>query len=86
MMNRLRGRNLAHPGCLIGITAGLTIGIILAAVLAIVNVPLTIDLFVWLALVVGLGSIGWIAGTLLTSRFPIMEENRVGTDPNSPVN
>ena len=35
MMKRLRGRNLAHPGCLIGVTTGLSLGIILAAVLAL---------------------------------------------------
>jgi hypothetical protein len=40
MMKRLRGRNLAHPGCLVGVTAGLSLGIILAAVLALHNVSL----------------------------------------------
>ena len=45
MMRNLRGRNLAHPGCLIGVTVGLTLGIILAGVLAAVfNVALNSDL------------------------------------------
>jgi hypothetical protein len=74
MMKRLRGRNLAHPGCLIGVTAGLSLGIILAAVLALHNVTLNTVLLIWLGLTVGLGAIGWIMGTRLTSRFPAGEE------------
>ena len=74
MMKRLRGRNLAHPGCLIGVTAVLSLGIILAAVLALHNVSLNTVLLTWLGLTIGLGAIGWIAGTRLTSRFPAVEE------------
>ncbi|HKV56784.1 MAG TPA: hypothetical protein VJO32_00825 [Ktedonobacteraceae bacterium] len=74
MMKRLRGRNLAHPGCLIGVTTGLSLGIILAAVLALHNVSLNMVLLIWLGLTVGLGAIGWIMGTRLTSRFPAAEE------------
>ena len=59
MMKRLRGRNLAHPGCLIGVSTGLALGIILAGVLAIVyNVALNTDLLIWLGLTFGLGEIG----------------------------
>lgn len=74
MMKRLRGRNLAHPGCLIGVTTGLSLGIILAAVLALHNVSLNMVLLIWLGLTVGLGALGWIMGTRLTSRFPAVEE------------
>lgn len=74
MMKRLRGRNLAHPGCLIGVTAGLSLGIILAAVLALHNVSLNTVLLTWLGLTVGLGAIGWIVGTRLTARFSAGEE------------
>ena len=74
MMKRLRGRNLAHPGCLVGVTMGLSLGIILAAVLALHNVSLSTVLLIWLGLAVGLGAIGWIVGTRLTSRFPAAEE------------
>jgi len=69
-MKKLRGRNLAHFGCLIGITAGLTFGIILAGVLASVfNVALNTVLFVWFGLTFGLGAVGWIIGNRLTPRF-----------------
>jgi hypothetical protein len=74
MMKRLRGRNLAHPGCLIGVTAGLSLGIILAGVFALHNVSLNSVLLIWLGLTVGLGAIGWITGARLTSRFPAGEE------------
>ncbi|HVB72152.1 MAG TPA: hypothetical protein VNE38_01220 [Ktedonobacteraceae bacterium] len=69
MMKRLQGRNLAHPGCLIGVTAGLSLGIILAAVLALHNVPLNTVLLIWLGLTLVLAAIGWIVGTRLTSRY-----------------
>ena len=75
MMKQLRGRNLKHPGCLIGVTTGLTIGIILAGILAAVfNVLLNIILLIWLGLTVGLGTIGWIVGSRLSSKFPAEEE------------
>ena len=75
MMQRLRGKNLAHPGCLIGVTTGLTIGIILAGILAAVfNVPYTTVLLVWFGLTLVLGVVGWIIGTRLTNKFPALTE------------
>jgi hypothetical protein len=57
MMKRLRGKNLAHPGCLVGVTTGLIIGIILAGILASVfNVAYTTVLLVWFGLTFGPGS------------------------------
>ncbi len=85
MMNKLRGRSLAHPGCLIGITAGLILGIVLASLLALINVPFNTDLLIWLGLTVGLGALGWVIGSALSSRFPALEEPGTDTDPNSPV-
>ena len=76
MMKRLRGRNLAHPGCLVGVTLGLTIGIVLAGILASTfNVALNTDLLVWLGFTVVLGGAGWIIGSRLSSRFPALEED-----------
>jgi hypothetical protein len=74
MMKKLRGRNLSHPGCLIGITVGLTLGIVLAAILAALNVALTTDLLVWFSLTIALGAIGWIVGNRLTTRYSAMDE------------
>jgi hypothetical protein len=74
MMKKLRGRNLSHPGCLIGVTVGLTLGIVLAAVLAALNIALNTDLLIWLGLTIGFGAIGWVIGDRLTSRFPALDE------------
>ena len=83
MMNRLRGRNLAHPGCLIGVTTGLIIGITLAGILAVtLNIALNILLWSWLGLTVVLGTIGWIVGSALSSKFPVLEENN-GNETNA---
>jgi hypothetical protein len=69
MMNHLEGRNLAHPGCLIGITTGLILGIVLAGILAAsFNVPFNTVSLLWLAFTIGLGLIGWIIGAFLTTR------------------
>jgi hypothetical protein len=74
MMKKLRGRNLSHPGCLIGVTLGLTLGIMLAAILATFNVALNIDLLIWLCLTLGLGAIGWVIGDRISSRFPALDD------------
>lgn len=85
MMNKMRGRNLAHPGCLIGTTTGLILGIVLGGVLAMANVSLTVDLLIWLGLTFVLGAIGWVSGSALSSRFPALEEKKAGADPNTPA-
>jgi hypothetical protein len=75
MMKQFRGRSLAHPGCLVGVTVGLTLGIMLAGVLAAVfGVPLNTDMLIWFGLTIGLGTIGWIIGDRLSSRFPALED------------
>ena len=82
MMKKLRGRNLAHPGCLIGVTIGLSLGIVLAGVLAAVfNVAVNTDLIVWLGLTVVLGGSGWIIGDRLSSRFPALEQETSDSPP-----
>jgi len=83
MLKKLRGRNLAHPGCLIGITTGLIIGIVLGGVLAArFGVALNTILLTWLGLTAGLGIIGWIIGDRLTSRFPALEEETEAIAPD----
>ncbi len=75
MMKRLQGRNLKHPGCLIGITVGLTFGIALAGLLAYyANISYTIVVLLWLALTLGLGAVGWVIGDRMTAKNPPLEE------------
>ena len=86
MMNKLRGRNLAHPGCLIGITTGLILGIVLAGILAAVyNVALNTVSLIWLGLTIGLGITGWIVGNRLSARFPTLENESQTSDFPPPV-
>lgn len=85
MMKKLRGRNLAHPGCLIGITAGLILGIVLAGIMALFfDVGLTVLLLIWFGLTLGLGVVGWIIGDRLSSRFPALEEDTASTEAPPP--
>jgi len=85
MMNKMRGRNLAHPGCLIGVTTGLIVGIILAGVMAMNNISLNAILLTWLGLTVVLAVGGWITGSALSPRFPALEEKNAEADPNAPA-
>jgi hypothetical protein len=81
MMKKLRGRNLAHPGCLIGITTGLILGIVLAGTVALFfDVELNILLLTWFGLTLGLGAIGWVVGDRLSSRFPALEEDTASSE------
>jgi hypothetical protein len=82
MMKKLRGRNLAHPGCLIGVTVGLILGIVLAGILALLNVALNTDLLIWLGLTLGLGAVGWIIGDRLSSRFPTLDDQSSVDEPS----
>ncbi|MBE3559498.1 MAG: hypothetical protein IMW89_09760 [Ktedonobacteraceae bacterium] len=85
MMKQLRGRNLAHPGCLVGLTLGLTLGIIIAGFLASAfNVALNIVLFVWFVVAFSLAAIGWIVGDRLSSRFPPLEEEQASPREHMP--
>ncbi|MHB8596533.1 MAG: hypothetical protein ACYDER_06955 [Ktedonobacteraceae bacterium] len=74
MMKKFRGRSLAHPGCLIGVTTGLIVGIVLAGILAAAfNVAFNMVLLIWFGLTIVLGAIGWIIGSRVSSRFPALE-------------
>jgi hypothetical protein len=75
MMKRLRGRNLKHPGCLIGVTTGLIFGIVLAGLLAYyAGMAYNVVVLLWLGLTLGLGVLGWVIGDRLTAKFPPLEE------------
>jgi ABC-type cobalamin transport system permease subunit len=79
MLKKLRGRNLAHPGCLVGVTLGLTLGLIMATILAFgLNVNINLDLAVWFGLTLLLGALGWVLGDRLSSRFTALGEEHEG--------
>jgi hypothetical protein len=68
MREQLRGRNLAHVGCLVGLIIGLSGGIALAWALVLHNVAALAALGVWLALTVVLGAVGYAVGDATTGR------------------
>jgi hypothetical protein len=78
MMDQLRGRNLAHVGCAIGLTAGLILGMLLAALLVVLlnsDNGATIATIAFFALTFGLGALGYFLGGRATQR----------PDPNAPI-
>ncbi len=87
MMKRLEGKNLKHPGCLIGVTIGLIVGIILAGILALVaNISLPVLIGIWFGLAILLGAIGWIIGSQLTAkatRSQTLEEIQIDNKQSS---
>src|SRR5438094_8442664 len=87
MKKQFEGRSLAHPGCLIGITAGLIVGIILGGVLASVyNMALNAVLLIWLGVTIGLGLLGWVIGERLSMRFfRAQEEIKETASADSPL-
>jgi hypothetical protein len=77
-MDQLRGRNLAHVGCTIGLASGLILGIVLAGLLVVLlnsDAGATIATIVFFALTFGLGALGYLLGGRATQRL----------DPDTPV-
>jgi hypothetical protein len=66
MLKQLRGRNLAHVGCTLGLVLGLGDGIMLAWVLILHSVPAAFALALWLLLTLVLGVTGFIIGNVTT--------------------
>lgn len=72
MLNQLRGRNLAHVGCTLGLTAGLLLGLIAALIIIQVMRNLTavnVATVVWLGATVVLGSLGYYLGGYVSRRL-----------------
>lgn len=72
MLEQLRGRNLAHVGCTLGLVLGLLAG--LAAGLVIIQIlrsdsSVNIATFVWIGVTVALGALGYYLGTVATRRL-----------------
>jgi hypothetical protein len=72
MLEGLRGRNLAHVGCTIGLLAGLTLGLVAAmGVLAVASAASGAlwAAVAWLGLTVVLGAAGYWLGGWATRRL-----------------
>jgi hypothetical protein len=70
----MKGRNLAHFGCLIGLILGLSGGILLAWSLILHNVATMIAMGAWMILTVVLGGIGYSMGNYIS---PKQENNEL---------
>jgi hypothetical protein len=84
MLDQLRGRNLAHVGCTLGLAAGLILGLIFAfLVLLLLNSTSGVNwaTFIFFATVFGLGALGWLAGGRVSKR--LWGESTTPRDPNS---
>jgi hypothetical protein len=65
MLDQLRGRNLAHVGCTLGLLIGLVLGLVAAtAILALVASTSAVGwaVVVWIGATVGLGALGYVIG------------------------
>lgn len=65
MLDQLRGRNLAHVGCTLGLTGGLLLGLIAALVVIQVmqnSNGVNVATVVWLGATVLLGGLGYYLG------------------------
>jgi hypothetical protein len=68
-MRQLRGRNLSHIGCTLGLIAGLLFGMVLALVALRVAPSVNVAVGVFAAVTVVLGAVGFYLGTVATRRF-----------------
>ncbi|HEX6540303.1 MAG TPA: hypothetical protein VF040_01000 [Ktedonobacterales bacterium] len=72
MLDQLRGRNLAHVGCTLGLTAGLLLGLIAALIVIQVMQSLSavnIATIVWIGATVVLGGLGYYLGGFVSRRL-----------------
>lgn len=72
MLDQLRGRNLAHVGCTIGLTGGLLLGLIAALVVIQVmrsNDAVSVATVIWLGATAALGGLGYYFGGYISRRL-----------------
>lgn len=72
MLDQLRGRNLAHVGCTLGLTTGLLLGLI--AALLIIQVMRNLDAVniataIWIGATAALGGLGYFLGGYVSRRL-----------------
>ena len=68
-MERLRGRNLSHIGCTLGLVVGLTLGLFIAWGVVQVSPSIGLAFALFGAVTIGLGIAGFIIGSVATRRL-----------------
>jgi hypothetical protein len=69
VLRQLRGRNLSHIGCTLGLLAGLCLGLVLALVALRLSPSVTAAFAVFAGATVVLGAVGYFLGVVATRRF-----------------
>jgi len=72
MLNQLRGRNLAHVGCTVGLVAGLFLGMIAGIIIiSLVRTAAAADwaAFAWIGFTFALGLLGFVIGGQVSQRL-----------------
>ncbi len=72
MLDQLRGRNLSHVGCTIGLVAGLVVGMIAGIIIiSLFHSSSAADwaALAWIGLTLALGVLGFIAGGSASQRM-----------------
>ncbi len=68
-MQQLRGRNLSHIGCTLGLIVGLFLGLLLAVVALRVAPSVTLAVGIFAAVTAVLGVAGFYLGAVATRHF-----------------
>ncbi|HEY7984237.1 MAG TPA: hypothetical protein VID73_08715 [Ktedonobacterales bacterium] len=68
-MRQLRGRNLSHIGCTLGLVAGLCLGLLLALLALRLAPSVNVAFAVFAGATVVLGAVGYCLGVVATHRF-----------------
>lgn len=68
-MEQLRGRNLSHIGCTLGLVLGLTLGLFIAWAVVQVSPSIALAFIIFGVVTVGLGIAGFVAGSIATRRL-----------------
>lgn len=68
-MEQLRGRNLSHIGCTLGLVLGLTLGLFVAWAVVQVSPSIGLAFVVFGVITFALGITGFIAGSVATRRL-----------------
>ena len=73
-MRQLRGRNLSHIGCTLGLLVGLTLGMLLALVALRLSPSVNAAFAVFAGVTLVLGAVGYCLGTVATRRYARLAE------------
>jgi hypothetical protein len=84
-VRQLRGRNLSHIGCTLGLVAGLSLGLLLALLALRFSPSVNVAFAVFAGATLLLGVVGYYVGTVATHRFAEPVEPAGRGEPGDPL-